>query len=216
MKLSIIAVILSVTVSYSFGQKVDLMQLSRDKKIQYLNREGDVTAEGNEPVLHLNAKDNAGVAWLQGITFTNGTIEFDVKGKDVLQQSFVGLAFHGSKDNAADVIYFRPFNFRAKDSTRHAHAVQYVSAPAYDWPLLREKFPGRYEQAIEPAPNPNEWFHTKIVVDNQKVTVYVNGEAKPALVVQQLVKLDGNRIGLWVGNGSDGNWKNLVIKPNKN
>lgn len=216
MKSLITAAILSLVVSCCFGQMVDLRQLSKDKQIEYLNREGGVTTDGNEPVFRLNAKDNMGVAWLNGINLTNGIIEFDIKGKDVLQQSFVGIAFHGTKDNSADVIYFRPFNFRATDSARHAHAVQYISVPAYDWPLLREKFPGKYEQPIEPTPDPNEWFHAKIVVDNQKIAVYVNGAAKPALAVQQLVKLNGGRIGFWVGNGSDGNWKNLVIKPDKN
>jgi hypothetical protein len=36
-----------------------------------------------------------GVAYLPDITFANGTIEFDVKGKDVFQKSFMGVVFHG-------------------------------------------------------------------------------------------------------------------------
>ena len=44
-----------------------------------------------------------GVAYLQGIEFSNGTIELDVRGKDVQQQSFVGVAFHGVDGTTYDV-----------------------------------------------------------------------------------------------------------------
>ena len=44
-------------------------------------------------VLHLNEAEGAGIAWMKGKTFTNGVIEFDVRGKDQFQASFVGIAF---------------------------------------------------------------------------------------------------------------------------
>ena len=66
-----------------------------------------------------------------------------------------------------------------------------------------------------PAPNPNDWFHARIVVESNRISVYVNSNAQPSLVVQPLVPVRGKQLGLWVGNGSDGDWKNLKITPAK-
>lgn len=191
--------------------KVDLLKLDAEHKITIYNRTGSVL-QGPEPIMHLEGRQyDAGMAWLNGYAFTNGIIEFDVKGKDVLQQSFVGIAFHATDEHTYDAIYFRPFNFRANDAVRKSHAVQYISIPDYDWPLLREKFPNKYEQPLNPSPEPNDWFHVKIVVRGVTISVYVNHNTKAALTVQQLAKLSGTRIGFWAGSTSDGEWKNLTI-----
>jgi hypothetical protein len=39
----------------------------------------------------------------------------------------------------------------------------------------------------------------------------VNNETTPSLVVEQIVSMNGDMLGYWVGNGSDGYWKNLKI-----
>lgn len=161
--------------------------------------------------LYLNAAEGPGVAWVKGLTFRDGTIEFDVKGKDVPEQSYVGFAFHGVNDTTYEVVYFRPFNFRSPDPVRKKHAVQYVADPQYDWPVLREKYPNKYEQPISPAPDPSDWFHAKIEVTPAKIEVFVDGSAKPSLVVTPLVHNRGELTGFWVGNGSDGHWRNLRV-----
>jgi len=56
-----------------------------------------------------------------------------VRGKDLFQQSFVGLAFHGKDDNTYEAVYLRPFNVRSDDPVRRDHAVQYMSVPDFDW-----------------------------------------------------------------------------------
>lgn len=168
-------------------------------------------AEKNE--IHMNEAPGAGIAWLNGKSFTNGTIEFDVKGKDVLQKSFVGIAFHGVNDTTYEAIYFRPFNFKSDDPSRKSHGVQYIAIPGYDWPKLRDEFPNKYEQAVLPAPDPNDWIHTRITVNGKKISVFVNDNSKASLVVESLVDFKGRQIGLWVGNGSGGDWKNLKITP---
>jgi hypothetical protein len=95
------------------------------------------------------------------VEFANGTIELDIRGKDVQGQSFVGVALHGVDGTTYEAIYFRPFNFRAADSTRRAHAVQYISQPTHTWQKLRTEHPGMYENAVNPAPDPNGWFHAR-------------------------------------------------------
>nr|WP_067055886.1 family 16 glycoside hydrolase [Mucilaginibacter sp. L294] len=170
---------------------------------------------GQDGSLHLNGLDNAGLAWLNKKQFKNGIIEFDVKGNDIPQGSFVGIAFHGLNDTTYECVYFRPFNFLSADAVRKSHGVQYIAVPKYDWPLLREKYPNKYEQAVVPAPNPNAWFHVRITVTGKKISVYVNGVQNAVLEVNPLVNTGGTKIGYWVGNGSPGDWKNLKITNSK-
>ena len=162
--------------------------------------------------VHLGEADSEGHAWINGVEFTEGTIEFDEKGRDLQQRSFVGFLFHGSDDTTFEAIYFRAFNFRSTDPVRKTHAVQYISMPGYDWSRLRTEFPGKYENAVSPVPDPNDWFHVKIVVTGEKISVFVNGDPGPSLTVTSIVHRTGKRVGFWVGNGSPGDWRNLRIK----
>ncbi|OLC73994.1 MAG: hypothetical protein AUH78_12145, partial [Gemmatimonadetes bacterium 13_1_40CM_4_69_8] len=163
--------------------------------------------------LRLSSSPGDGVAYLRGTEFGNGTIEVDIRGKDVQGQSFVGIAFHGVDSTTYDAIYFRPFNFRTPDSTRHSHAVQYISHPTYTWQKLRAERPGSFEQPVSPAPDPNAWFHVRVVVASPKVSVFVGDAKQPSLVVDQLNDRTKGLVGLWVGNGSGGDFANLKIIP---
>lgn len=190
----------------------DLNMLIKEKKITTYNRDASSL---NDPQhkngIHLNAKEGDGVAWLNNIHFSNGIIEFDVKGRNMMQQSFVGIAFYGSNDSTMDAIYFRPFNFQSPDASRKSHSVQYISLPDYDWQRLRTEFPNKYEQAIDPSPQPDEWFHVRVVINSPKVTVYVNNNTNPSLVVDELSNRKEGLVGFWVGNNSDGDFANLII-----
>lgn len=189
-----------------------LADMLKAGELEVINRDATAFDAGGKKGIKLSAHDDDGVAWLNKIDFTNGTIELDIRGKDVLQHSFVGVAFHGTgAPNTMDVIYFRPFNFRAQDSVRRIHAVQYVSLPEFDWEILREKHNGQYEKSITPAPKADEWFHAKIVVKGADVTVYVNGNTQPSLSVKKLSSTTHGKIGLWVGNTSDGEFANLTV-----
>ncbi len=86
---------------------------------------------------------------LKNPDFSNGAIKFDVKGKNVVQQSFVGFAFHRQDEKTYDAIYFRPFNFTSTDTARRLRSVQYISMPGYSWEKLRETFPGKYENKVK-------------------------------------------------------------------
>lgn len=160
----------------------------------------------------VSAAEGSGVAWLKNIEFSNGTIEVDLRGKDIKQGSFLGIAFHGVSRNDCEAIYFRPFNFLAKDSFARAHMVQYVHDTIYGWERLRNEFPGVYENKLLSPPNPNEWFHVKIDVQGKIIKVYVNNEKKPSLEVSSLNSKTSGKLGLWVGNGSEGDFANLIVK----
>lgn len=193
----------------SFAQQT--MLLSKPNLIAY-NRNINTTHNNGKVIVHLDDKAGNGIAWIKGTTFKKGTLEFDVKGKDVLEQSFVGIAFHGKSDSSYDCIYFRPFNFNATDAMRKNHSVQYISMPQFDWSYLREKFPGKYENALTKSIVADSWFHAKVVVEANKIAVFVNGDDKPSLIVKPLNDYKRGKIGFWVGNNSDGSFSNLIIK----
>ncbi len=191
----------------------DLAALAAGKGLTVFNRTVTSLTDGAMKGARLNEAMGDGVAYFPGIEFANGTIEFDVRGKDVQQQSFVGVAFHGVDGTTYDAIYFRPFNFKTDDQARRIRAVQYVSHPVNTWQKLRTEQPGKYEKPVNPVPDPNAWFHVRVVVASPKVTVYVGDGKEPSLVVDQLTDRRKGLVGLWVGNGSGGDFANFRIGP---
>jgi hypothetical protein len=191
------------------------LSLVNGKGWKISNRAVTTVDEDGKKGIRFDERSGDGMAWLEGIEFTNGVIECDIKGKDVFQRSFVGIAFRGVDEKTQDVVYCRPFNFRAADADRHSHAVQYASHPTFTWQKLRSEKPGAYEKPVDPPPDPIAWFHLRIVVSKPKVSVYVNDAREPNLIVQELSDRSGGWVGLWVGNGSGGAFANLKISPAK-
>ena len=195
------------TMNCGYGQKAfDLQQLLKENKLITNGRTVVPITDGNRKGISLT-----GTIWLKDISFSSGTIEVDLRGKDVFQQSFIGIAFHGVDTVTSDIVYFRPFNFRADDPIRKIHAVQYVSEPEFPWHKLREEKNGLYEKAIDPPPAAGEWFHARIVVEGKSIKVYVNDSTTPSLAVEKLNERKTGMIGLW-NNGQPGDFANLTIK----
>jgi hypothetical protein len=193
---------------------IDLADRLTTGKLRGVNREATALSGGRRGV-HVDAKPGNGVVWVEGTDFSQGSIELDVRGKDVLQQSFLGVAFHGKDDKTYEAVYLRPFNFRAQDPARHQHAVQYISLPDFDWPRLRKEFPEEFENPVDASVSPTEWVALRVVVKGQTIQIFVGPVKTPTLEVRKLGTLDGGRVGLWVGNNSDGDFANLRITPAK-
>jgi hypothetical protein len=191
----------------------DLGALADKKSLKLFNRAASRLVDGARKGVRLSEAPGEGGAFLPGIDFASGTLEFEVRGKDVAQQSFVGVAFHGVDASAYDAIYFRPFNFRARDPVSRSHAVQYHSLPVYTWEKLRADQPGKYEQAVNPVPDPNAWFRARVVIANRKASVFVGDGTDPCLMVNLLNDRKTGLVGLWVGNNSGGDFANLSIIP---
>jgi len=191
-------------------QQIDLAERLATAKIRVVNR--DIARSGQNGV-HLSAKSDVGLAWIDGTDFSEGTIEVDVRGKDVFQQSFLGLAFHRKDDATYESVYVRPFNFRATDPARRDHAVQYMTVPEFDWPRLREQFPEEFENPVNSTLSPTDWTPLRIVVRGSRVQIFVGQVANTTLEVRKLGTLDRGMVGLWVGNSSDGDFANLRITP---
>jgi hypothetical protein len=193
----------------------DLTKIADRATWRVYNREAKLVEDPGKTFVRLDAKANDGVAWLVGSDFAEGVIEVDLRGKNAVGQSFVGIAFRGVDDMTYDAVYFRPFNFKIADPARRQRAVQYISHPKFTWEKLRADSPGKYEQPVAPVPDPDDWFHARIVIEEKKVSVFVNAVAQPCLVVTPLSEGRGGMIGLWVGNGSSGDFANLKLTPRK-
>jgi len=198
----------------SVEKEIDLAEFLTAKKLRAVNRE--VTpSQANPRGVHVSEKEGNGVVWIEGSNFSQGTIDLQIRGRDVMQRSFVGVAFHGKDDNTYEAVYLRPFNFRSEDPTRRQHAVQYIMSPDYDWPRLRKEFPEEFENPVDQAIVPTDWVPVKVLVMDKTVQISVGQAKAPALEVRKLGQLDSGMVGLWVGNGSDGDFANLRVTKMK-
>ena len=191
----------------------DLGALADGKGVNPSNRSVSRITDGARKGVRLSGAEGEWPVYLPDIKFANGTIELDMKGKDVQGASFIGVAFHGVDGTTYDAIYFRPFNFKTDDQARVLRAVQYVSQPAHPWQKLRADTPGQYEKPVKPVPDPNDWFHARIVVASPKVSVFVANATEPCLTVNQLSDRKNGLVGVWVGNTSGGDFANFKIVP---
>ena len=211
MKIAGTTLALLFSLSVVFGQQSKLPEHTTTEKFKVFNRIVSTENEAGAAVVKVDEADGPGIVWMSGEQFTEGIIDVDIKGRNLFQQSFVGIAFHGVNDTTYEAVYFRPFNFNSNDPVRKLHAVQYIANPQFDWPKLRADFPNQYEKPVSPAPDPDEWFHVRLQVKGGMISVFVNGSTSPALTVKQLVESRGILIGYWAGSGSAGSWKNFKI-----
>jgi hypothetical protein len=177
-----------------------------------------VDLEGRHAVRIQSKGDSAdgiiGLAVVNGLEFTTGTIEIDLKGKNVRQQSFLGVSFNVADEKTFEAVYFRPFNFKAEGVFK-GRAVQYLAWPENTWEKLRENHPGVFEAPVNPVPDPDGWFHARIEVGEKQVRVFVNQAKEPSLTVTRLKEGGkGRPAGLFV-DVSDGLYANLRIMPAK-
>jgi hypothetical protein len=184
------------------------------KKLRVVNRQATRIQDRNGAV-RLSAASGNGVAWVEGTDFRSGTIEVDIRGREDMQQNYVGVAFHRKDDNTYEAVYLRPFNFRATDPIRKQHAVQYITLPGFDYDRLRREFPEEFENPVSAAIAPNDWVKLRVVVEGGIVQVHVGPVKEVTLAVRKLGQLDRGQVGLWVGNVSGGDFANLLVTPTK-
>lgn len=179
------------------------------------NRSAAVEAQGGRTIVTFDARPGDGAAWLNDVEFDTGTIELLIRGRNNPGRSFVGVAFRGIDDETYDAVYFRPFNFVADNDLSRSHMVQYISHPAHTWAQLRQDHPDVYENSLQDPPDPDDFFRARIVVADREIRVYVEDDTEPSLVVTELTNRTGGRIGLWMGNNSDGSFADLVLRKTR-
>ena len=191
-----------------------LPDLSADRSdwLSY-NRAVTIRSDPSGATVRMDARADAGLYWSPSLHFQRGVIEFEVKGQNVFQRSFVGIAFHIRDSITYEAVYLRPFNFAASDSASRAHAIQYVSHPEWTWRRLRNERQGEFEAAVTPPPDPNAWVHVRLEVDSQRVRAFVNRSAVPSLSISPPQRLSGGGIGFFVHDQSGGEFRNLRVSP---
>jgi len=190
----------------------NLPDLAKSGRLEFFNRQLIPLDDPDYEGISISDGKLEGGAWITGVQISNGIIELDLRGKNVDQSSFVGICFHGLDEDTFDAVYLRPFNFLSHDSARFSHCIQYISYPVYTWEKLRKEFRGQYENPIPNPPDPDSWIHMKLVLDYPYMTVYINNRPDPVFRIQQLNSRRSGKIGLFVADGSDGDFANLNIK----
>lgn len=203
--------ILTIPAISQNAKTIDLHKLVKEKGIVVYNRELSLINEATHSGIRLSKAYGEGIAWIKGIEFSNGIVEFDVRGENVKQHSFVGIAFHGKNDSTFDAVYLRPFQFKEQDEVLKNRAIQFISLPEFTWRKLREKFPTKYEHSIEPAPDPDSWVKVRMVVRGSTISTYINDNKKPSLVVEKVNHIKSGAIGFYVADTSGGDFANLTI-----
>ena len=115
-----------------------------------------------------------GVALLKGVSFSDGTIEFDVEPTGPMG---AGVGFRRRDADSYEDFYLRPRPgcAEAPDCTQYAPRTHGV--------LLWDLYP-HYQS---PAPlRADEWNHVKLVVSGRRMNVYINGATIPTLRVGRL------------------------------
>jgi hypothetical protein len=159
------------------------------------------------------------LALVDGVEFTDGTIEVDLAGEPTAgaaggARGFVGVAFRVQPDRKTyDCFYLRPTNGRSDDQERRNHTAQYISHPVHTWSALREKTPSRYESYVDIVPA--TWIHVKIVVAGDKARLYVNHQEQPTLIINDVKSGAGAKggIALWFEGTTIAHYANLKIQP---
>ncbi|NER17348.1 hypothetical protein [Spongiivirga citrea] len=190
------------------AQTINIGTKQNEKKIRAVNRTINIDKTDKEAIV-FNAQEGDGLGVLEDQSFKHGTLTLSIKGENKPGRSFVGFAFNIQNDSVYEAIYFRPFNFVAKEPVRKSHMVQYIYHPEFTWRKLREERTDEFENEIMNPPNPEEWFKTMIKIEENHVTVFVNDSKEPSLKVKRLTKTKSDKVGLWTGFNSAGKFKDL-------
>ncbi len=139
-----------------------------------------------------------GSATSKDLTFTDGTIDFDVKLKG---SGVLGIKFRDMGHRAAEVFYMRPQpNCAASDD-----CIQYMPYEngAYEW----DEYP---EYQTKAPLDPIGWNHVRLVVSGRRMNVFVNGATTPTLAVG---RLEGDaRTGALSLSGA-AEYANMTVRP---
>jgi hypothetical protein len=166
-------------------------------------------------VVHLDARPGVGVAWLEGVTFSQGRITLEVRGLEKPFESYVGVAFHGKDDHAYDVVFVRLVNLKAFDEERRPRAVHYVSHPDHTRLSMRPEMYSKFEGRVAAPPPVEAWVRLELEIEGKTLRVRAGDDDTVALQVELLnERLDG-RVGLWVGENSEGWFRGLALQPDR-
>jgi hypothetical protein len=141
---------------------------------------------------------NSGDATLKDVTFSDGTIEFDV---ETVGRGAPGIAFRQQDKDNFELLYLRP------DAACPAFRACIQYAPQTHGVLLWDFYP-QYENRAQLREN--GWNHVRMVVSGRRMNVFVNDAPTPTL---QVARLEGDATTGGLRLEGPGTFANLVITP---
>jgi len=147
----------------------------------------------------------ASIAYPVKSNFKDGVIEADMAwiGK---MGGYLGIAFRIKDAHHYQVVYFRP------ESSGTINAIQYMPEKKAEFNWWNYEAAKYQAKATLPL---HDWFHVKLVVKSNSVSVFVNNQPKPAMVYSNMDEsLQSGAVGYWFGNSQEGAFKNLVVTTN--
>jgi hypothetical protein len=143
---------------------------------------------------------NSGTATLKGVTFGDGTIEFDV---NTIGRGSPGIAFRQQDEGNFELLYLRP------DPACPAWTACIQYAPQTHGVLLWDLFP-QYQKR---APlRETGWNHIRMVVSGRRMKVFVNDAPSPTLDVG---RLEGDALKGGLRLQGPATFANLAIAPDE-
>lgn len=124
---------------------------------------------------HLGQKALMGSAVLKDVEFENGVIEFDVAFQG--SRTFAGVMFHMKSLTDYEDFYLRPHKTGFPDALQYTPVFNGLSA----WQLYN----GQGYTALAAIPH-KQWVHVRLEVKGSQARVFLDGAAKPALVINHL------------------------------
>jgi hypothetical protein len=141
---------------------------------------------------------NSGNAVLNDVTFSDGTIEYDM---NTIGRGAPGIAFRQQDQGNFELLYFRP------DPACPAFKACVQYAPQTHGVLLWDLFP-QYQTR---APlRENGWNHVKLVISGRRMNVFVNDVPSPTLEVG---RLEGDVLEGGLHLQGPATFANMVITP---
>lgn len=106
-----------------------------------------------------------GIAWLEGVEFRDGIIQFDLAASDEL--GFHGVAFRAEDADDYEHFYLRPFQSGRPDATQYSPVNNGVSG----WQIYAGP---RHGVPVEVATD--RWVHVRMVIRGRRLEVEVDGQ----------------------------------------
>jgi len=182
----------AVAASISVPFTADRWQVQGDAK--FVKKEGFP-----QGLLSLSGDSSKESAALKDLSFSDGTIEFDMK---AIGEDMPGIRFRQRDANTAEEFYIRvgPNCPAAQD------CLQYT--PVTHGRMLWDA----YIQYQKPAPFlENQWNHIKLVISGRRMNVYVNRQSTPSLSVE---RLEGDTLAGGIELSGPATFANLTVTPN--
>ena len=150
-------------------------------------------------LLSLNGDSMKESAALKDLSFSNGTIEFDMK---AIGEDMPGIRFRQRDADTAEEFYIRV----GPDCPAAQDCLQYT--PVTHGRMLWDT----YIQYQKPAPFlENQWNHIKLVISGRRMNVYVNRQSTPSLSVG---RLEGDALAGAIELQGPATFANLTVTPN--